>query len=68
MKAKNYQEIQPRMLNQKQGEEYTGLGRATFTSFADEIGARRKIGRRVLYDRTVIDRAFDQMQASNSQE
>ena len=59
MKAKTYQEIQPRMLTQKQAEVYTGLGRNSLTDFARRIGARRKVGRTVLYDRHVIDAGLD---------
>lgn len=59
MRAKAYQEIQPRMLNQKQAEAYTGMGRNSLIEFSKRIGARRKIGRMVLYDRTVIDAGLD---------
>lgn len=59
MRAKAYQEVQPRMLNQKQAEAYTGMGRNSLVEFARKIGARRKIGRMVLYDRTVIDAGLD---------
>lgn len=62
MRAKAYQEVQPRMLNQKQAEIYTGMGRTSLTSFAEKAGARRKIGKKVLYDRRVIDAALDAME------
>ena len=59
MRAKQYQEIQPRMLNQKQAETYTGMGRNSLTEFARKIGARRKVGRTVLYDRSILDAGLD---------
>lgn len=61
MRAKTYQDVQPRMLRQKQAETYTGLGRSSLEVFAEKIGARRKIGKAVLYDRNVIDAALDAM-------
>lgn len=61
MRAKDYQEIAPRMLTQKQAEIYTGMGRTVLNSFASDIGARRKIGKKVLYDKRVIDAALDSM-------
>jgi hypothetical protein len=48
-----------RMLSEKEGQNYTSLGRTTFREFAAGIGAVHRIGRRVLYDRTVIDAYFD---------
>ena len=49
------------MMTQEQAEVYTGLGRNSLTNFARQIGARRKVGRTVLYDRKVIDAALDTM-------
>ena len=59
MIAKERHEVEPRMLTQKQAEVYTGLGRNSLTDFARRIGARRKVGRTVLYDRHVIDAGLD---------
>lgn len=50
-----------RMLNAIEICIYTGLGRCTARVLMDEIGATRKIGRRVLFDKTVIDAALDKM-------
>lgn len=50
-----------RLLSEADGMNYVGLQRNKFRSWAAEIGAVRHIGRRVLYDRTVIDRACDEM-------
>lgn len=40
---------------------YLGLGRNRGIEFAKSIGAERKIGRRALYDRCVIDKHFDNL-------
>lgn len=40
---------------------YLGLGRNKGIEFAKSIGAERKIGRRSLYDKVVIDKALDAM-------
>ena len=64
MNVKEYQDIEPRMLTQKQAETYTGMGRTVLNTFATDIGARRKIGRKVLYDKRVIDAALDALPAS----
>ena len=61
MRAKEVQEIEARLLTQKQAETYTGMGRTALTAFVAGIGARRKVGRRVLYDKRVIDAALDAM-------
>lgn len=66
MNVKTYQEIQPRMLNQKQAESYTGMGRNSLMEFSRRIGARRKIGKKVLYDRRIIDAALDALEADQA--
>lgn len=38
---------------------YLSLGRNRGVEFAKSIGAEKKIGRRCLYDKVVIDRYFD---------
>lgn len=42
---------------------YLGLGRNKAIEFAKEAGALKRIGRRALYDRAVIDKALDELQA-----
>ena len=42
---------------------YVGLGKNTARVYMDEIGATRKIGARVLFDKKIIDGALDKMQA-----
>lgn len=40
---------------------YLSLGRNRGVEFAKSVGAERKIGRRALYDKKVIDKALDEM-------
>ncbi len=48
-----------RLLSVSEGCLYTGLGKSTFQKLAEELGAKKKYGKRVLYDRVIIDRAID---------
>ena len=50
-----------RLLNMREVCIYTGRGQVTARKYMDEIGATRKFGRRVLFDKTVIDEALDKM-------
>ena len=51
-----------RLFNIDQAAMYAGLGKTAFREWADQIGAVRRFGRTVRYDRRVIDRALDAMQ------
>ena len=48
-----------RLLDANEVCMYLGLGRNRGVEFARSIVAERKIGRRSLYDKVVIDRYFD---------
>ncbi len=48
-----------RLLSITELTHYTGLGRTKAREWAKEIGAVRKIGTRVLYDKHVIDATLD---------
>lgn len=48
-----------RMLSIKEVCGYIGRGETKTRIYMDEIGATRKFGRRVLFDKTVIDAALD---------
>ena len=48
-----------RLLDANEVCMYLSLGRNHGVEFARSIGAERKIGRRSLYDKVVIDRYFD---------
>ncbi|MDO4284096.1 MAG: helix-turn-helix domain-containing protein [Eubacteriales bacterium] len=53
-----------RLLSIEEAAEYTGIGRNTAREWLEKIGARRNFGRRVVYDRRVIDSELDRMAAS----
>lgn len=55
-----------RMFNVSEAGSYLGLGRTKTMEFCNEIGATVHIGRRVLYDREVIDRAISEMRESKA--
>lgn len=50
-----------RMLDANEVCIYLSLGRTKGVAYAKSIGAERKIGRRCLYDKKVIDKALDEM-------
>ena len=50
-----------RLLDAKEACIYTSMGRHGCRAFCEQIGAVRKIGGRVLFDRTVIDAELDKM-------
>ncbi len=52
-----------RMLSEKEAQEYIGLKRVKCREFGESIGCVKRIGRRVLYDRFIIDKALDSIQA-----
>lgn len=49
-----------RLLNLQEFSNYTGLGKTKGREWAEEHGAIRHIGRRLLFDRVVIDRVLDE--------
>ena len=60
-KLRTAEEIKPRMLTVEQACKYTGRGQTSFKKWADEIGAVRRFGRSVRFDRLIIDQALDAM-------
>lgn len=50
-----------RLLSIAEAAQYIGQGETRTRSYMEEIGAVRKMGRRVLFDRAVIDRALDEL-------
>ena len=50
-----------RLLDVKELGAYCGLGVCKAREWGREIGAERRIGRRVLYDRMAVDREIDRM-------
>lgn len=51
-----------RLLSVREGADYTGIGVVNFRIWAEQIGAVRRIGSRVLFDKTIIDRELDRGQ------
>lgn len=50
-----------RMLSEKEGMRYCGLGRNRFRDFAFSNGAVVHIGRRILFDKQKLDNALDRL-------
>ena len=61
MNASTLNVIEPRLLREQEAIQYTGLGRNSFRQWAAQIGAVRRFGKSVRYDKQVIDREFDRM-------
>lgn len=49
-----------RLLNIKEVCVYTGMGQTRARQYMDEIGATKQFGRRVLFDKTIIDAALNE--------
>lgn len=56
--AKSNDLSQKAFLTDIEGAVYLSIGRTAFREFAQTIGCRKRIGRRVLNDRAVIDAAL----------
>lgn len=52
-----------RLLSIEDAGMYLSLGTCTARVFCQEVGAIRKIGRRVFVDKKVLDEAIDKMEA-----
>lgn len=50
-----------RLLNIKEVCSYTSMGQTRARQYMEQIGATRKFGRRVLFDKKVIDNALNNM-------
>ena len=47
--------VEQRMFSINEAAIYLGIGRSTAIQFLQEVGAKRKIGKRALYDKNIID-------------
>lgn len=56
-------QIDKRMLSEKEAQDYLGLKRVKCREFGEKINAVKHIGRRVLYDRKIIDDALDSLES-----
>lgn len=63
MRKREQADIDIRMLTVDEGATYSGRGRTAFRAWADQIGATRRFGKSVRYDKRVIDAALDAMAA-----
>jgi len=50
-----------RMLSVVEAQEYCGLGRIQTRRLAEDCGAVRRYGRRVLIERAILDKALDSL-------
>lgn len=50
-----------RLMDTEELRAYTNLGRNNAMKLGEEIGAKVKIGKRVLWDRVKIDRYFNEL-------
>lgn len=51
--------VMKRMLSEVEAMEYLGLKRVKCREFGEQFKAIKHIGRRVLYDRNILDEALD---------
>lgn len=63
-KVEGYSLEGKRLLSVSEMELYTGLGRNAARKMAEDAGALRKYGRRVLIDKGALDKALDAMAAA----
>lgn len=54
-------ESETRMLDVNALCAYISMGKTRATEFGEKCGAKRKIGKRTLYDKRIIDRALDEL-------
>ena len=47
--------VEQRMFSINEAAIYLGIGRSTAIQYLEDIGAKRKIGKRALYDKNIID-------------
>ena len=50
-----------RMLNAEEASTYIGMGISRTRQLMSEVGAKRVLGRRVVYDKVIIDKWLDSM-------
>lgn len=54
-------ESETRMLDVNALCAYISMGKTKATEFGERCGAKRKMGKRTLYDKKIIDRALDKL-------
>lgn len=58
--------MENRLITVKEAMEYLHISRPTTMRMMDEIGATRRIGRKVLFDKVVIDKWIEENEAVHS--
>lgn len=61
IRATNTVSGESRLMDTDELRAYTNLGRNNAMKLGEEIGAKVKIGKRVLWDRVKIDQYFDRL-------
>lgn len=54
-----------RLVSAQEGADYVSMGTSFFRQWAKEIGAEKRIGRLVRYDRKIIDNAISTLGTEN---
>ena len=54
--------IEKRMLTEKEAQIYLNMSRATCRKFGEDCGAVKKIGRKILYDKPILDKALENLE------
>lgn len=57
-----------RLLTIHEAAQYIGLGTKNTRDLMERIGAVRKFGSRVLFDKTIIDQELDKISGKNTEE
>lgn len=60
-KRTNIENSEKRLFSLEEAAQYIGQGLNRTRTYMEEIGAVRKMGKRVLFDRCVIDEALDSL-------
>lgn len=55
-------ESETRMLDVNALCAYISMGKTRATEFGESCGAKRKLGKRTLYDKRIIDKALDELE------
>lgn len=62
----NTASIEKRLLSISEATVYLGIGRNSALKYLEDIGARRKIGRRILFDKNTIDEHLSKTQKGDN--
>ncbi len=57
-----------RLISVAELQEYIGMGKTKAVAWGKAIGADTRLGRRLLFDRVIVDKAIDELHTSDSNE